>query len=257
MTARSALREMRSLTDPPISLFHIEGTLAKKPSWTERERQVLSSWKRYLAWEESNPLEIEDENLKNDRVSYAFKKSLVYMRFYPEIWYRAYTSHKSMGREDEAFNLLKQGNEANPDSYLLTFALAEIEELHHHYKESHDAFNRLSSHIIDSIKNIETYILRQQAELNNQLPLIEHQANSSAQLGEFEGDIREKKRLAEVEINEKKEAVAKSRSKEIEELCKGLGLIWVMKMRLGRRSEVSISVIKEVVLNNNLMFLGY
>lgn len=237
MTARSALREIRSLTDPPISLFHIDGTLARRPSWTERERQIVSAWKRYLAWEESNPLELDEEGAKHSRISYAFKKALVYMRFYPEIWYRAYISHKSMGREEEALILLKQGSEANPESYLLSFARAEAEELAHNYKEAHDILNRLLAHIIDQAKGIESGILRQQAELNNQLPSIEQQANASQAAGENEGEVREKRRQAEAEITAKKEAISKAKAKDIEEFCKGAGLTWVVKMRLARRSE--------------------
>ncbi|TIB95397.1 Suf-domain-containing protein [Wallemia mellicola] len=237
MTARSALREIRSLTDPPISLFHIDGTLAKVPSWTERERQVISAWKRYLAWEEGNPLELDDNSAKHSRVSYAYKKALVYMRFYPEFWYRAYMSHKSMGKDEEAISLLKQGSEANPESYLLSFALAEVEEINHRYKEAHDILNNLLTSIIKQTKEIENGILRQQAELNNQLPSIEQQANASQAAGENEGEVREKRRLAEDEINTKKEAISKAKAKDIEDLCKGAGLVWVMKMRLGRRTE--------------------
>ncbi|TIA89122.1 hypothetical protein E3P99_02198 [Wallemia hederae] len=237
MTARSALRELRSLTDAPINLFHIDGTLAKRPSWTERERQVLSAWKRYLTWEESNPLELDDEAAKHSRISYAFKKALVFMRFYPEIWYRAYVSHKSMGREDEALALLKQGSEANPESYLLSFARAEAEELLHNYKEAHDVLNRLLAHIIDGAKEVENGILRQQAELNNQLPAIEQQAVAAQSAGENEGEVREKRRQAESEIETKKQAISKAKAKDIEEACRGAGLTWVMKMRLARRSE--------------------
>lgn len=73
--------------------------------------------------------------------------------------------------------------------------------------------------------------------MNNQLPSIEQQANASQAAGENEGEVREKRRLAEDEINTKKEAISKAKAKDIEDLCKGAGLVWVMKMRLGRRTE--------------------
>ncbi|TIA80085.1 hypothetical protein E3P98_02868 [Wallemia ichthyophaga] len=237
MTARSALREMRSLVDAPVNLFHMDGTLARRPSWTERERQVVGAWKRYLAWEEGNPLELEDEAARHSRVSYAFKKALVYMRFYPEIWYRAYIAHRSMGRDEEAFSLLKQGSEAVPESYLLSFARAEAEELAQNYREAHAVLHRLLACVVAHAQAIETGILRQQAELDAQLPSIEQQANAAQAAGENEGEVREKRRIAEGEITSKKEAVAKSKAKDLDELCKGAGLTWVMKMRLARRSE--------------------
>jgi cleavage stimulation factor subunit 3 len=83
MTARAALKEMKSLTDP-LSRPRVP----VKPNWKRvNDHKQLAQWKAYLAWEEKNPLDISDKNLLNSRIQYAFRQATMHMRFYPEIWY--------------------------------------------------------------------------------------------------------------------------------------------------------------------------
>jgi cleavage stimulation factor subunit 3 len=97
MTARTALREMRSLTD---TLFR--PLLPKVPTWcaspadgprpaysselSHREQAHVEGWKNYLVWEESNPLQLEDLPTLHGRVLMAYRKATMHMRFYPELW---------------------------------------------------------------------------------------------------------------------------------------------------------------------------
>lgn len=53
----------------------------------------------------------------------------------------AYSWTMSIGKQDDAIALLKQGMQANPVSYLLTFAYAEIEEQLKNLEEVHTAYN--------------------------------------------------------------------------------------------------------------------
>lgn len=101
MTARTALRDLKSLTDilsRPI--------LPRTPSWTpcplnegpnalsgnllkasiQREREQVGGWEKYLKWEISNPLSIEDVPTLRNRLHGAFRKAVMHMRFFPEIW---------------------------------------------------------------------------------------------------------------------------------------------------------------------------
>jgi cleavage stimulation factor subunit 3 len=82
MVARSALREMRNLTS------HLEDHgLPAPPDWSSHaDRRLVEDWKRYLAWEESNPLELQDAAALYQRVEFAYRKAMMHMRFYPEIW---------------------------------------------------------------------------------------------------------------------------------------------------------------------------
>lgn len=82
MTARKALRELRAQFDhlPMPSLPH-------RPNLALREdREALQQWKNYLAYEEANPLDIEEPPALQTRVAFAYKKAVAFVRFYPEIW---------------------------------------------------------------------------------------------------------------------------------------------------------------------------
>ncbi|KAJ6613366.1 hypothetical protein B0H10DRAFT_2273893 [Mycena sp. CBHHK59/15] len=67
------------------------------------------------------------------------------MRYYPEIWFMAYTWTTSIGKNDEALSILKAGLEANPASFLLTFAYAELLETKKEFTEVHAVFERFFS----------------------------------------------------------------------------------------------------------------
>lgn len=89
----------RDLTKHVAALYPSEAPLAANskpelslptvPSFTIPERQLVGKWKAYLKWEESNPLMIEEKDKKDlhNRIQLVYRKALVRMRFYPEIWY--------------------------------------------------------------------------------------------------------------------------------------------------------------------------
>ena len=130
MQARSVLREMR----PRLSALHqapatySATNLNKMPlqlpqplGFTPAERALVNGWKAYLSWEESNPLEMEekDQSLFHTRMQLLYRQAVVKMRFLPEIWYMAYSWTMSIGKQDEAIAILKQGMQANPVSYVV------------------------------------------------------------------------------------------------------------------------------------------
>lgn len=81
MTARTALRELRSLTDVlphPI--------IPPTPTFSDSDRQLVNSWKAYLKWEEGNPLVIADPETLAGRIEYAMRRCLAEMRHFPELW---------------------------------------------------------------------------------------------------------------------------------------------------------------------------
>lgn len=81
MTARTALRELRQLTDVlprPV--------IPPTPNFSDNDRGVVAQWKNYLKWEEGNPLVIEDKTALASRTSHALRKCLGAMRHYPELW---------------------------------------------------------------------------------------------------------------------------------------------------------------------------
>ncbi|KAF7331026.1 mRNA 3'-end-processing protein RNA14 [Mycena venus] len=130
MQARTVLRQLT------IHLQGLGGTntsgifLPALPTFSSQERQLIGRWKAYLKWEEGNPLEIEDKDrsIFTSRVEKVYRKAVIRMRYYPEIWFMAYSWTVSIGKNDDAMALLKAGLEANPESFALTYAYAEMLE---------------------------------------------------------------------------------------------------------------------------------
>jgi hypothetical protein len=77
-------------TVPSPLVFH----LPSLPLFTNDERALVGAWKRYLKWEVSNPLNLPEKKVALvRRVQNAYRKAVVYMRFYPEIWYVPFLSY--------------------------------------------------------------------------------------------------------------------------------------------------------------------
>ncbi len=81
MTARTALRDLRNHLEPIVPL-----DIPPRPTWTQSDRDLVIAWRKYLKWEESNPLDIDDPVALQSRVIYGMRKCLTQMRFFPELW---------------------------------------------------------------------------------------------------------------------------------------------------------------------------
>ncbi|KAK6971578.1 hypothetical protein R3P38DRAFT_3496275 [Favolaschia claudopus] len=134
MQARTVLRQLnnhlQALGNSTTGGIFLPGP----PTFSGQERQLIGRWKAYLKWEGGNPLELEDKDRATlvARVGHAYRKAVICLRYYPEIWFMAFTWCTSVGQTAEAQSLLnsflRSGLEANPDSFVLTYAYAELLE---------------------------------------------------------------------------------------------------------------------------------
>ncbi|KAK8869830.1 hypothetical protein IAR55_000398 [Kwoniella newhampshirensis] len=226
MTARTALRELRALTDSLPSPI-----LPPKPMFSDSDRATVAAWKAYLKWEESNPLVIAEEEVLGSRIGYAMRKCLAEMRHFPELWHYASHYYIKSVKKDEAAAVLKAGVQACPKSYLLTFALAEIEEDRTNYAESHNLFNALIDHLAPEIDDLKKVIAQEvETARGPEIP------GSNGGDVDMNGESSEIAKLVE-ERDARGKLVAERRGKEVEELQIGLSLVWNMYMRFARRAE--------------------
>lgn len=58
--------------------------LARPPLGLDKEEQQLVTWKSLIAWEKTNPLQLD---VYSQRILFTFKQAFMALRFYPEIWY--------------------------------------------------------------------------------------------------------------------------------------------------------------------------
>ncbi len=91
MQARTVYRQLNNYVSTlyPPSTGRPELFLPSLPSFDPAERSTVGKWKGYLKWEESNPLEIEDKDkpLLILRVQTVYRKAVIRMRYFPEIWF--------------------------------------------------------------------------------------------------------------------------------------------------------------------------
>ncbi|KAJ1926852.1 mRNA 3'-end-processing protein rna14 [Tieghemiomyces parasiticus] len=123
MTARTAYREIRSIFDP-VSKSEPPFSLPVPPTWSRPEMDYLNAWKRYLAWEKTNPLRLEEAEV-NHRLSYAYKQALLALRFYPEVWVEAGQHRLKCDGATKALETLKEATEVLPKSSLVHFVYAD------------------------------------------------------------------------------------------------------------------------------------
>lgn len=138
MSARSANTQLDSITRglhrstiprlPPAPGF--EGDL-------EFNGQV-ELWKRWIAWEKSDPLVLRDDEPETfkSRVVYVYKQALMALRFWPELWVDAAEwcfeqKIQTKDGKDQGLLFLTDGVAANPESSLLALKHADhIESTH-------------------------------------------------------------------------------------------------------------------------------
>ncbi|XP_066364489.1 cleavage stimulation factor subunit 77 isoform X2 [Miscanthus floridulus] len=91
------------------------------------EEQQCMAWKRLLVFEKGNPQRI-DATTANRRVTFTYEQCLMYLYHHPDIWYDYAMWHAKNGSMDSASKIFQRALKAIPDSEVLKYAFAEMEE---------------------------------------------------------------------------------------------------------------------------------
>lgn len=158
MTARATAKELLGTVGPLRSIRYPSRAMA-----SPKDEMCLASWQRWIALEKADAMELEDPALVRIRVKYAFKQCLMYCRFYPEVWYDAAIYYESLGEAENVQEAtqtkpsatLREGLDANPKSWLLSFAYAEFEEAAQRYENVKSTFEKLLKDNEQEIAEIE------------------------------------------------------------------------------------------------------
>jgi cleavage stimulation factor subunit 3 len=185
------------------------------------------TWKRYIEWERSNPLKIEDKNQLTARVLHAYKRALIMLRMFPVLWHEASTYLTQVAKHDEALAILKSGTEALPTSALLHLSLADLYETRGQVPAAKALYEGLVENLEKHINGINT---RAEGEKARAVGAVQ----AAIKAGTLDGEEREDKRVREKAAVEKVEA---ERAKEVREVREALALAWVYYMRFARRTE--------------------
>ncbi|EPZ32164.1 Suf-domain-containing protein [Rozella allomycis CSF55] len=149
MTARSALKEFRGIID---SINY--DVVVKPPAGTMDESQLLEAFKKWIAWEQGNPLNA-DETVVFNRTVYAFKQACMYLRFFPEIWFDFSYFLCKQKKEDESITYLEKACEILPQNLLIHIALVERLQSRKKINEAKAIFERFISSLQTLITNLK------------------------------------------------------------------------------------------------------
>ncbi|KAK7325331.1 hypothetical protein VNO77_29493 [Canavalia gladiata] len=121
-SARAVYRERKKYVD------EIDwNMLAVPPTGSYKEEMQWMAWKRLLSFEKGNPQRIDTAS-SNKRIIFTYEQCLMYMYHYPDIWYDYATWHAKGGSIDAAIKVFQRSLKALPDSEMLRYAYAELEE---------------------------------------------------------------------------------------------------------------------------------
>ncbi|KAI9331568.1 hypothetical protein BDR26DRAFT_938303 [Obelidium mucronatum] len=219
MTARTAFRELKIIT---AAIDALQPTWLPTPTkWTETDFEILRAWKKLIAWEKSNPLRIEDTSVLSSR------------------WHDAARYLIELGKLEDASSLLHQAVEALPNSLLLSFALAELEESR---KKEHSSVASIYETLIT---NLETWVSEINAKYDNEHATLMNLLRGSevVDMSDWDGERREAEREKEKERNaEVEQKVEVARKRKLRQAKEAWSLAWVVYMRFARRSQVGILV---------------
>lgn len=101
--------------------------LAVPPTGSSKEEVQWVAWKKFLTFEKGNPQRI-DAALSTKRIIYVYEQCLMCLYHYPDVWYDYAEWHIKSGSTDAAIKVFQRALKAIPDSEMLKYAYAELEE---------------------------------------------------------------------------------------------------------------------------------
>ncbi|CAB3404733.1 unnamed protein product [Caenorhabditis bovis] len=164
--ARKVEREMESITRGLN-----RQAVSVPPKGTATELKQVEMWKKYIAWEKTNPLGTEEYGQFAKRVIYAYEQALLCLGYYPDIWYETALFLQEASRtleekgdvklsqtfKQEAIQLYERGiTGLMKESLLLYFAYADFEEERMKFDNVKKIYDRLLT--IEHMNPTLTYI---------------------------------------------------------------------------------------------------
>ncbi|KAM5540704.1 hypothetical protein V8D89_005735 [Ganoderma adspersum] len=208
--------------------------LPRSPTFNPGDKALVARWRLYLKWEEGNPLEIEESNRSAflQRVQSVYKKAVVRMRFYSEIWYMAYAWTNSVGKTEEALALLKAGIDANPASFVLNFAYAEALELQGNFTEVHATFDKFLGTLRKDLEALESRV-NASSSSNGSASSQQTQNNGDASASASQQGPTSNHSSFNTQSSDEKPP----KNKELCDKRTDYGIAWIVYIRFARRAE--------------------
>ncbi|XP_065826444.1 cleavage stimulation factor subunit 3-like [Oscarella lobularis] len=152
MSARRVVKEYEALTRGIL-----RGTASVPFQGTTDDFLQMSLWKKYILWEKSNPLHLEDSTAIAKRVTFAYEQYLLAFGHNPSVWCEAALYMESVGKDlaekgdmatakvwnDDVGSLYERALSIVPKCPLIYFAYADFEEAKMKNEKVHSIYSRL------------------------------------------------------------------------------------------------------------------
>ncbi|KAK2800190.1 mRNA 3'-end-processing protein rna14 [Onygenales sp. PD_10] len=244
MTARSSFTELQNITRELVRSSLPKLPPAEGCEGEEAFNKQVEIWKRWIKWEKDDPLVLKDEDAAGykARVLYVYRQCLMALRFVPELWFDAADFCFQHGMETEGNDFLKQGIDANPESCLLAFKLADRLELSSESEQDskkrgtkvREPYDKLLDALYGLISKARTQEAKDIATIEENFsqadaPQIAVRRNEDDDDDEQENKAREAAKTSQIEAVKKEHAV------QIGILSKTISFAWIALMRSMRR----------------------
>ncbi|KAK4100368.1 hypothetical protein N658DRAFT_101441 [Parathielavia hyrcaniae] len=219
--------------------------------------EQVEIWKRWIAWEKSDPLDLRDDKdqpgLYHKRILYVYNQALMALRFWPEMWVDAAqwcfdnnTTAKDGG--PAGLDFLTRGIEANPESVLLALKHADYIESTYPMEENDEAkiargkavrapFNKVLDTLYALVKNLKD---RETAEIARNEEAAKAAGESllgkSEEDDEDDEDVRPSDKGARDSwANDKLRAIKQGYAAQTQLLSRTISFVWIALIRAMRR----------------------
>ncbi|OSX60713.1 hypothetical protein POSPLADRAFT_1183237 [Postia placenta MAD-698-R-SB12] len=244
MQARTVLNQLQEhLTvlfppPPPSRTGRPPIWLPRQPTFSAGDKALVGRWRMYLKWEEGNPLVIDEKEKATfvQRMQGVYRKAVVRMRFFSEIWYMAYAWNHANGKQEDALTILKGGIDANPSSFVLNFAYAEAQELNQNFAEVHATFDKFVDVLRRDLEEIEARVSSANSSFSSNTSGATEAANpteAALAFGLPTPGTQSQSSSFNTQVSDEK----LPKSKELAERRTEYGIAWIVYMRFARRAE--------------------
>lgn len=239
MTARSSYTELQNITRDldRVSLPR----LPPFPGFAGYDyycRQV-DIWRKWTKWEVDDPLVFKEDEPGEyrSRVLYVYKQALMFLRFFPEMWFEAANFCFENSMENEGIDLLRQGMEANPENCLLAFKLADRIELMSDSEQDSQRRGAKVREVYDKVLHaLYELVAKTRAQEARGLEIVEEtfgnlEVNTVESRDDDDEGLKARAATKTARINR----VKKDHATLLNQLSKTISYIWIGLMRSMRR----------------------
>lgn len=248
MQARTVLRELKNRTKALVrpalpTLPHwIAPHLSSAPT-SGAEREHYAAWHRYLEWEASNPLMLDDPAALQARVIAVFRQAVMYIRFDPVVWHMAARFCTSVRRPDAA-QWLRSGMAACPWSLLLHYTYAEHAAADGQYADGVAALDALAAYLGAQIDARLAALAERHAQVDAEMDAARQKAvQRLQQLDSAPDEDEPATTLADIDHSviseraERKRQLDAQAAPQLDELRAVATQLWIKYMHFVRRAE--------------------